>query len=170
MFLFHLKQLFRALGLFVFLALLVRGLIAEPGRVNGQSMEPTFYDGNLFLINKYVLLLRLPQRGDIVQARDPLTNRLVIKRVIGLPKEQLAIHDGTVWLRSPDGTEQAMKEPWLAHNEWSDPATGSSVVYLPVPEQSYFLLGDNRDHSGDSRVYGSVHRSDIYGLVMKPPF
>lgn len=170
MFLLHLKQIFRALGLFVLLALFVRGLVLEPGRVNGPSMEPTFLDAEFFVVNKYLLLLRSPRRGDVVQAKDPAAERLVIKRVIGLPGEQLAIHDGRVWLRESDGTETAFEEPWLAPEEWTLPASGSSTVYVRIPEQSYFLLGDNRDHSGDSRSYGAVHRSEIYGLVMKPSF
>lgn len=170
MFLFFLKQTARALGVIILLLLFLRGFIVEPGRVNGQSMETTFMDGELFLVNKYVLLFRAPRRGDIVQAIDPLSKHLVIKRVIGLPGERLAIHDGSIYLKNQDGTEARIEEPWLLEQEWTQSAERTDETYMPLPAQSYFLMGDNRDKSTDSRTYGSVHRSDIYGLVLTPPF
>lgn len=170
MFLFFLKNTARALGSLIVLLLLIRGFIIEPGRVNGRSMERTFMDTDLFLVNKYVLLLRAPQRGDIVQAIDPLSKHLVVKRVIGLPGERLSIHDGKMYLRNADQTETLIEEPWLNADEWTLSAQGTNESYIPVSPFSYFLMGDNRDHSTDSRTYGAVHRKDIYGLVMKPPF
>lgn len=170
MFLFLLKHTFRALGTLVVLLLFIRGFIVEPGRINGESMEKTFLDEDLFLVNKYVLLLRAPKRGDIVQAIDPLSKRLVVKRVIGLPEEQLAIHDGSVYLRDDEGVQTKIEESWLEDQEWTDTAEGGSQVYVRIPQQSYFLLGDNREQSADSRIYGAVHRGSIYGLVIKLPF
>ena len=170
MFLFFLKQAARSLGSLIVLLLLIRGFVVEPGRVNGQSMERTFMDADLFLVNKYVLLLRAPQRGDIVQAIDPLSKHLVIKRVIGLPGERLAIHGGKVYLRGDDEMETLIDEPWLDDEEWTTSSNNRDEVYVPIQPQSYFLIGDNRDHSADSRIYGGVHRKDIYGLVIKPPF
>ena len=170
MFLYLLKQTFRVLGMFVILLLVIRGFVMEPGRVNGQSMERAFMDDDLFLVNKYILLLREPRRGDVVQAIEPLEMHHVIKRVIGLPGEQLSIHNGHVYLRSSDGVETLIEEPWLDPTEWTEAPEGGDQVYVRIHEQEYFLMGDNRDHSTDSRVYGSVHRNNIYGLVMKPPF
>lgn len=170
MFLYLLKQTFRALGILVVLLLLIRGFIIEPGRINGQSMETTFMDNDFFFINKYTLLLRAPKRGDIVQAIDPLSKRLVVKRVIGLPGEQLSIHDGGVYLRDIDSTETKISEQWLDADEWTTSAEGNAQIYILIPEHAYFLIGDNRDHSTDSRVYGAVHRTAIYGLVINPPF
>ncbi len=170
MFLFFLKQTARVLGVFIVLLLFLRGFIVEPGRVNGQSMETTFMDGELFLVNKYLLLFRAPERGDVIQAIDPLSKHLVIKRVIGLPGERLAIHDGSIYVQNEDGTETRIDEPWLPDGEWTQSAQRTDETYMPLSAQSYFLLGDNRDKSTDSRAYGSVHRSDIYGLVLKPPF
>ena len=170
MFLFFLKHTSRALGSLIVLLLVIRGFVIEPGRVNGQSMERTFLDTDLFLVNKYILLLRAPERGDIVQAIDPLSKHLVIKRVIGLPGERLAISNGKVYLRNDDGEEALIDEPWLAEDEWTMSAQNTNEVYIPVPSHSYFLMGDNRDRSTDSRTYSAVHRKDIYGLVMKPPF
>lgn len=170
MFLFFLKHTARALGAIILLLLLVRGLFFEPGRVNGQSMETTFMDGDLFLVNKYVLLLRAPRRGDVVQATDPLSKHLVIKRVVGLPGERLAIHDGSIYLLGEDGTQTRLDEPWLSEEEWTQSAERTDATYMPILEHSYFLVGDNRDKSTDSRTYGAVHRSGIYGLVLNPPF
>lgn len=170
MFFFLLKQSFRVLSMFAVLLLVIRGFIIEPGRVNGQSMEKTFLDQNFFLVNKYTLLLREPKRGDIVQAIDPSSKLLVIKRIIGLPEEQLSIHNGLVHLRKSDSTEIAIDEQWLDPQTWTAPPEGNAQIYVRIPKNSYFLMGDNREHSVDSRVYGAVHRSDIYGLVIKPPF
>lgn len=170
MFLFFLKQTAHALLLLILLLLLIRGFILEPGRVNGQSMERTYMDADLFLVNKYILFFRSPERGDIVQAADPITKQLVIKRVIGLPGERLSIHSGEVWIRHEDGTETLIEEPWLDPGEWTLSATNTEEVYMPIPDHAYFLMGDNRGRSADSRAYGAIHRSSIYGLAMKPPF
>jgi len=169
-FLFFLKHTARALATIIILLLFIRGFVVELGRVNGQSMERTFIDTDLFLVNKYVLLLRTPRRGDIVQAIDPLSKHLVIKRVIGLPGERLAIHDGAVYLRLENGTETKIEEPWLSTEEWTASAERTDAVYVPLQPQTYFLIGDNRDQSTDSRTFGGVHRNSIYGLVLKPPF
>jgi signal peptidase I len=170
MFLFFLRYMSRTLVAIILLILLIRGFIIDPGRINGRSMEPTFIDEDIFFVNKYILLLRSPRRGDVVQARDPLSNHLVVKRVIGLPGEQLAIHDNAVWLIFEDGSQQKIEEPWLSEDVWIMSDENNDIIYLPIQPYSYFLMGDNRENSADSRRYGSIHRKEIYGLVMNRPF
>jgi signal peptidase I len=169
-FLFYIKQTFRILGSLVLIILFIRGFVCEPGRINGRSMESTFIDEDLFFINKYVLLLREPNRFDIVQAIDPHSKRLVIKRVIGLPGERLSIHNGKVFLLDDENAETELVENYLDSDTRSHSNDSKPTTYTRVAEHSYFLMGDNRENSTDSRVYGAIHRSLIYGLVMKPPF
>lgn len=170
MFLFFLRHATRSLLFIVVLLAFLRGFIIEPGRVNGISMEPIFMDEEFFFVNKYTLLLRVPDRGDVVQAVDPLSKSLVIKRVIGLPGEQLSIHSGAIYLRDEHGDEVIIEEPWLSEGEWTTSSENGDAVYVPIPNDHYFLIGDNRDSSTDSRTYGAVHRNRIYGLVHQLSF
>ncbi|MDG1949290.1 MAG: signal peptidase I [bacterium] len=173
MFLFTLKifkiALTTLLTTVIFLVL-VRSFVIEPGRVNGRSMESTFTDNDVFFVNKYILLFHEPQRGDVVQAIDPLSGHIIIKRVIGLPGEQLSLRSGKVHLLKEDGSEILLQESWLSPSEWTSSPENTSEIYLPIPEYEYFLMGDNRNQSTDSRTYGPVHRNQIYGLVYKLPF
>jgi signal peptidase I len=167
----YVRSTFRVVAMFVVVLILIRTFIIEPGVVNGRSMEPTYIDNTLFLIDKFSLLLREPRRGEIVQAINPVDKTVLIKRVVGLPGERLAIKEGSLFLVSSDGSYLPLDEPYLPEGMKTLTPDGSQdVVFLPVPENSYFLLGDNRPMSGDSRVYGSIHRSYIYGLVMDVSF
>lgn len=147
-----------------------RTFIIEPGAVNGRSMETTFLDDDLFFINKAALLFRAPRRGDVVQAKGSNPGEVIIKRVIGLPGERLSIHDGSVFLVDEDFNETLLNEPYLNKEIRTLSTDQTATLYMPIPEQSYFLLGDNRPMSIDSRVTGAFHRSEIYGLIMKLPF
>ena len=133
-------------------------------------MEPTFLDDDLFFINKFLLLFREPRRGDLVQVMDASTQKVLIKRVVGLPGEVLSIHNGKVFLVDELHQEQQLEEPYLDRFTRTMAADEKDTVYLPVNPNSYFLMGDNRPMSTDSRVYGAVHRRFIYGLVMRAPF
>jgi len=170
MFLIYIKQTFKIVIAFVLILLFIRAFIAEPGRVNGRSMELTFLDEDFFVVNKFTLLFREPRRGDIVQFVDQKDKSVVIKRVIGLPGEKLSIKGGRVFLLQQNREWVELQESYLAPGIKTYSETQQDTVYLPVPEHSYFLMGDNRPMSGDSRIYGSVHRSAIYGLVIRPNF
>lgn len=167
----YVRSTFRVVAMFVVVLLLIRTFIVEPGVVNGRSMEPTYLDDSLFLIDKLSLLLREPRRGEIVQAINPQDKTVLIKRVVGLPGERLAIRQGSLFLVSSDGTYLPLNEPYLLEGMMTRTPSGEQdIVFLPVPENSYFLLGDNRPMSSDSRIYGSIHRSYIYGLVIDVSF
>ena len=156
-----------AFALFLFSYLLV----FQPHKIDGRSMEPSFHDKEFLLTNKfgYKVLKKIPDRGDVVVLKPPNEpDKEFIKRVIGLPGETVAIHDGKVFI---DGIE--LKESYITENFSTQGAfflqTGQEVT---VPEGQFFVLGDNRNNSSDSRYWGFVPMKDIVGrawFVYWPP-
>jgi len=131
-------------------------------------MESAFQDDDFFLVNKWILLFREPRRGDVIQAYHVREDKVLLKRVIGLPGERLSIHDGFVFLIDSSNQEQPLIENYLDKNVRTQTPENVTTSYTRIPPNHYFLMGDNRPMSGDSRGYGPVHRSLIYGLVTKP--
>ncbi|MCC6643169.1 signal peptidase I [Candidatus Peregrinibacteria bacterium] len=137
----------------------------SPFLVEGQSMEPTLHDRELFVIDKQVFRDGELQRGDIVVFSFG-DDYYYVKRVIGLPGETVRIGGSTVEIKQPGGEYQTLVEPYL---------TGETVKYgderfFIVPENEYFVLGDNRAHSKDSRSfsYPYVRAEQIYGKYLWP--
>jgi signal peptidase I len=127
-------------------------------RVEQTSMEPNLHEGQYVLLNKTAYWFgRTPSRGDIVVFRVPdQPDR--IKRVIGLPGETVEVTgDGTVYITDIDGNRLKLEEPYLPANH-----SGASGVWT-VPEGEYFVMGDNRSVSYDSRENGPVLRDRIIG-------
>ena len=156
-------------GMCVIVLLVVKFFIINVGQVNGKSMEPNFVDDDRFLINKLSYFVRAPKRYDIVQVIDPSQNKLLIKRVIGLPGEVVAIKRGKVFIRKAGEqvtAEQELPERYLKPSTYTMvPGQKDAKRYVVGPDQ-YFILGDNRPQSGDSRGYGPVARSRILGKVV----
>jgi signal peptidase I len=147
----------------MFAALLVV-FVVQPVKVEGTSMLPRLHDGERIFVNKliYYGLPRL-QRGDIVvfwYPDDP--SKSYIKRIIGLPGETVEIREGRVYIKS-QGREQLLEEPYL------DPQRNLSSASAPPKEvkpHHYFVMGDNRDASSDSRYWGLVPEKYIYGKAL----
>jgi signal peptidase I len=140
-----------ALILFVLLQATVQNTVVE-----GQSMEPNLVSGQRLLVNKLAYRFGEPARGDIVVINSPRgTSEKLIKRVVGLPGETIELRGGRVYING------------RLLEEYYHPYVGMRP-YPPtsIPPGHYFLLGDNRDHSGDSRVWGSIPRSMIVGRAM----
>lgn len=170
MFFRYIIKIFHYVKIFVVVVLLLRTFIIEPGVVNGRSMEKTFMDADFFVVNKISLFLRKPRRGDVVQAKGKDDERVIIKRVIGLPGEQIYLDKTGVYIFGVDGNKTLLNEPYLQTNIKTKSANGKPTLFVSIPKHSYFLLGDNRAMSGDSRVFGAFHRSEIYGVVRNIPF
>jgi signal peptidase I len=127
----------------------------------GISMEPTLSDGDYVLISRTAAAS--PHRGDIVVIRDPFQpNQLFVKRIIGLPGEDVRLSGGAVFINGRRLPEPYVKYPWMAHTEWPEPGSASGAGI-----RGYFVLGDNRDHSSDSRSFGPVPASMITGVVVR---
>lgn len=146
------------------IAQIVVHFIAQPHHVQGASMEPSFHNGNYILTDKLTYLLRDPKRGEIVVFQPPSTNQVeYIKRVVGLPGETVIIEDGIVKVNGHPLEESYLQrgEPSLVYSETT---RGSSKAVLG-PHQ-YFLMGDNRDNSYDSRHFGPVQETRIEGRAI----
>jgi signal peptidase I len=150
--------------------LIVRSFGVEGYRILSHSMEPTLYGSrDWVLVNKLIYWLRPPRRRDIVVFTAPpaaqSNGEALIKRVIGLPGETVRVRRGRVWIRGAEGRREVLDEPYLYE------APGYHLV-CRTPENAYFVLGDNRNHSHDSHVWGSVPAELVRGkawLIFWPP-
>ncbi len=150
---------------FAFLALIIvvpiRVYVAQPYIVSGSSMVPTFQNGNYLIVDQLSYRIREPERGDIVifkYPKDP--SKFFIKRVIALPNETLEIQDGAVTIKnqmSPDGF--TLDEPYNM-SEFNDTMT------FTLGEAEYFVMGDNRGASLDSRYWGALPRALVVGRTL----
>jgi signal peptidase I len=132
--------------------------VYQPVKVEGGSMEPGLEDQERIFINKLVYRLESIERGDIVVFRYPRdTHKSFIKRVIGLPGDRIYISYGHVYVNG-----QPLLEPYVP----SDYLDGKSYPELIVPSNAYYVLGDHRSMSNDSREFGPVMRSYIYGKAV----
>lgn len=137
----------------------VRAYVAQPFIVSGVSMVPSFENGEYLIIDELSYLLREPKRGEVVVFRYPKDpSKFFIKRVIGLPGETVSIHDSKVYIKNG-----ATEEVWEYPDIPTDAPTGSGIYSLGAGQ--YFVLGDNRSMSLDSRVWGSVDENLIKGRV-----
>jgi signal peptidase I len=130
--------------------------------VVGVSMVPTLQDSQRYLLNRWLYLIRAPQQNDIVVIRDPIDNGYSVKRIIGTAGDAIRLKDGHVYVN-----DRKLEEPYLA------PGT-PTYTYVKAKEQSiqcgknqYFVLGDNRKNSTDSRTYGLVPRDRILGVIIR---
>lgn len=128
--------------------------------VEGLSMFATLDDNDYLIANKIDYRLHLPQRGDIIILRPPTDNsKDFIKRIIALPGERLLIRGGNVYINGKRLEEPYLPEAWTVDNNW--PLNGSDGQVIPPNE--YFVMGDNRNRSQDSRVFGPISRDRIDG-------
>jgi signal peptidase I len=144
----------------VVVVFLVRTFVAQPFLVSGQSMEPTFHDGNYLLIDEIAYRVREPERGEVVVFRYPGDHRsYYIKRIIGLPGERVTIKSGRMTVTNVEGNEVVLDEPYVM------PGPLAGDVDMKLNPDTYFVMGDNRGFSYDSRSWGPLEQSDIIGLV-----
>ncbi len=150
------------LAIALVLTLVIRHFVVETFVVRGSSMEPTLHDGQRLLVTKFAYWFSQPQRGDIVIFRSPVSGKDdLVKRVIATPGDRVEIVAGRVYV---NGRE--LEEPYVSRR---DPR---NLPPLTVPEGKYFVLGDNRPNSEDSRFFGLIPRSALKGkavVIWWPP-
>ena len=145
-----------AMAIFV----IVYFFLVQPHQVTGNSMLPNFDDGEYILTDKVSYHLHPPKRGDVIVFKAPKNQQKdFIKRIIGLPGEKIKLEKGSVFING-----EKLQEVYLPSNTVTLPKSlmieGQDVL---VPLNEYFVLGDNRQHSSDSRDWGTVPRSSIIG-------
>lgn len=156
----------KRLGLFIFeivkvvlislaIILPIRYFLVQPFIVQGASMEPNFHDREYLIINEVEYRLGKPERGEVAILKDPRDAKTyLIKRVIGLPSEKVEIKNGRVFIN-----DQELNETYIADfgNETFDAVT--------LGDKEYYVLGDNRTNSFDSRRFGPINEQDMIGKV-----
>ena len=146
------------------IALGIRFFVAAPYIVSGASMEPNFNDLDYLIVDRISYDIGNPQRGDVIVFDLPQdTSRALIKRIIGLPGETVVLKGASVIIKNaehPNGF--TLFEPYL------DPADlgGATDMTVTLGPDQFFVLGDNRVVSADSRLWGTLPRSDIVGRVV----
>jgi signal peptidase I len=170
------------------LMFMFRSVVADWNTVPTGSMKPTILEGDRILVNKMAYDLRLPftrisllklddpRRGDIVIFESDVADKRLVKRVIGLPGDLVAMNNNRLWINGEaltysDQTDVAEGRQRVEYLDgakhqvrWLDRETRlSSFPPVSVPENHYLVLGDNRDNSADSRVIGFVPRQEIVG-------
>jgi len=151
----------RTIVLSVAAVLLVRTFIAQPFLVSGASMSPTFHDGDYLLVDELSYRARSPERGEVVVFRYPGDHRFhYIKRIIGLPGERVISRGGELSVLDAEG-KKVLTEKYLSEQTLKD--TGEFEVSLNGDQ--YFVMGDNRGFSYDSRAWGPLTSEEITGLV-----
>lgn len=145
-----------AIAIFLFLYL----LILQPHKIKGQSMEPNFQDGEFLLTDKVTYRFSEPKRGDVIVFEAPGTNGdEFIKRIIGLPGEKVSVANGKVVING-----QVLDENYLPDTLMTEGGMFlKNGQVVTVPDNSFFVMGDNRVASSDSRSWGFVTKDKITG-------
>lgn len=139
----------------------VRYFLIKPFYVKGESMEPNFFEHEYLIIDELGYRFHEPQRGDVVVFKHPNNkDEALIKRVIGMPGETVEISDGKIRLYNTEQPNGIVLEEAYLNQEF----TSASVAVTLKPGE-YFMLGDNREKSLDSRYFGPVDRSLVIGRV-----
>ena len=151
-----------ALSIFV----LIYVFLAQPHQVSGRSMVPNFQNGEYLLTNKWAYRTSLPQRGDVVIFHAPATAHCptggacdFIKRVIGMPSETISIRSGHVYINNKQLEETYLPPEYVTRGD----AFLRDGMQISLGDEEYFLVGDNRPGSSDSRAFGPVPRKNFIG-------
>ena len=160
----EIKEVVKILIISIAIVVPIRYFVVQPFIVRGASMEPNFEDSQYLIIDEISYYLRQPKRGESIVFRYPKDpNQFFIKRIIGLPGERVEIREGMVWIvekEHPEGIK--LDESYLVPPRRF---TKPDMEIILGPDE-YFVLGDNRDFSSDSRVWGVLDRRLIVGRAV----
>ena len=163
-----LMEIFRFSLIAILIVVPIRLFIAQPFIVSGASMETTFHSGEYLIVDQVTYHFEKPNRGDVIifrYPRDP--SKFFIKRVIGLPGDTISIEDGVITI-----TNEANPKGMILSEEYAETMPPAAKFVEKVGEREYFVMGDNRDESSDSRSWGVLQEERIVGrawLRLFPP-
>jgi signal peptidase I len=156
-------QWIRAILVAVVVALIIRNFVLTFVIVDGPSMEDLLYTGDIMIVSRIHYLIGTPQRGDVAMCKYPNdpSNSNYVKRVIGLPGETIECIDQTIFIN-----DEPLQEPYLMKGNSND--FGKTVI----PDGYYFVMGDNRPRSKDSRSVGFLSKDQVLGraVIIAWPF
>lgn len=144
----------------VIVAFLLKSFVFQPFVVEGISMEPNYHNNEYLIVNKLVYIIEKPQRGDVMVFRPPDNPTVTyIKRVIGLPGDTVKISQGYVYVNG-----EKLNEAYLPEGRLTLIGGEKNLIKeVTLASDEYFAMGDNREHSTDSREFGIVPKANIVG-------
>jgi signal peptidase I len=152
-----LKETFRFALVALLVVIPIRVFIAQPFIVSGASMDPTFETGEYLIVDEISYRFDDPQRGDVIVFKFPSdTSKFFIKRIVGIPGEIVKIQNGEVTIVDKDSNEIKIQEDYVVHKSFDN-------LITTLVDEEYFVMGDNRSDSLDSRSWGPLHEDFIKG-------
>jgi len=144
----------------------IRYFLFQPFIVKGDSMVPNFHSGDYLIIDEISYRFNAPKRGEVVVFKYPENpSQKFIKRIVGLPGDTVEIKDGQVILYDKDNNQQVLEEAYLPSSKET-----YGNIKVSLGSDQYFVLGDNRPYSSDSRTWGPLPKSNIIGRVFMRVF
>jgi signal peptidase I len=135
------------------LALVIQAFVVKPYEIPTPSMVPTIMEGDRVMTNRFVYRFTEPKRGDIIVFQTTLRKEPLVKRIVAVGGDRVAVHGGKLYLNGQPQTEPELKDQFIQGN----------FQEITVPAGQYFVMGDNRNDSGDSRKFGPIKRNVILG-------
>ncbi|MCK9393624.1 MAG: signal peptidase I [Candidatus Paceibacterota bacterium] len=158
------------LGKIVLIALVIvipiRIFVFQPFMVSGASMEPNYHSTDYLIIDELSYRFNQPARGDVIVFKYPKNTDLkYIKRIVGFPGETVDIKDAKISITATDGTVTTLNEGYLPEESITSWIRGATYGPIVLKSDEYFVLGDNRNYSADSRSWGVLPKNNIIGKV-----
>jgi signal peptidase I len=141
--------------------LAITHFVFQSVQVDGQSMSPTLENYGSYWLNRFAYLRSEPKRADIVALKDPRDKTLLVKRIIAMPGQSVYLNHGKVFV---DG--KLLEEPYLPEKTPTYAYEKNESEFFVIGKDEYFVMGDNRNNSTDSRTFGAVPRQYILGKVI----
>lgn len=141
---------------------LITRFVLQSVEVVGVSMLPTLQNSQHYLLNRWIFHVRKPRHGDVVVLLDPVDHSYAVKRIIASAGDSVFLKDGHVYING-----KCLNEPYLRRGMPTFPYLAAKEQSFHCGDDQYFVLGDNRLNSADSRTYGAVPRRNILGLIVR---
>jgi len=159
-FLADLYEIAKSIIIILVISFLIRAFLFQPFVVDGQSMNPNFQNEEYLLVNKLIYRVDKPNRGDVIVFKAPNNPKNdYIKRIIGLPGETVKIANDKIYINGNELNEFYIPSDYLTYIK-NNPNVSLEVI---LEDDQYFVLGDNRQHSSDSREWGILPKENIIG-------